>query len=129
MTIRRAPSITSTTVETTRVSKRLSPGQNGSKRFLAEYGDTLVCVRYRQDSRKRYTTVEIIVDQRDLPPPGTRLEDFVTISIDYREKDLRARAKTEGARWDADRRRWIMSRAAARKLGLEGRIEPQQDGQ
>ena len=47
-----------------KINKRLAPGQNGTKRYLNQYGNALVCVRYRQDQSQRYTTVEIVVDQR-----------------------------------------------------------------
>jgi hypothetical protein len=31
----------------------LFPGQNGTKRLVEQYGDHLVCVRYRYDAEKR----------------------------------------------------------------------------
>jgi hypothetical protein len=42
----------------------LAPGQNGTKKLLARYGDRLVCVRYRYDSERavRHKTVELIVE-------------------------------------------------------------------
>ncbi len=46
-----------------RTRAKLRPGQRGTKRWLARYGEQLVRVRYRYDAQqcKRYTTVEIIV--------------------------------------------------------------------
>ncbi|HEX9874022.1 MAG TPA: hypothetical protein VGA43_06645 [Deferrimonas sp.] len=48
----------------TRVS--LKPGDKGTRQLLAEYGDKLVCVRYRYDpkERMRYKTVELIIDAK-----------------------------------------------------------------
>jgi hypothetical protein len=45
----------------------LKPGHRGSKKLLAEYGERLLCVRYRYDDekRKRYKTVELIVAESD----------------------------------------------------------------
>ncbi|GMQ87779.1 MAG: hypothetical protein BMS9Abin08_0987 [Gammaproteobacteria bacterium] len=42
------------------VKATLLPGANGTKALLREYGDQLVCVRYRYDKKrhKRYKTVE-----------------------------------------------------------------------
>ncbi len=39
---------------------KLKPGQNGTKKYAAQYGDALVCVRYRYDEQKRkqYQAVE-----------------------------------------------------------------------
>jgi hypothetical protein len=44
---------------------KLKPGQKGTKKLAAEYGDALVCVRYRYDraSCMRAKTVEIIVEK------------------------------------------------------------------
>jgi hypothetical protein len=46
-----------------RVRLKLKPGQRGTKHLSRQYGDRLVCVRYRYDeeTKKRYTTVELIV--------------------------------------------------------------------
>ena len=43
------------------VGLHLKPGQRGTKRLLAEYGDRLVCVRYRYDAErnKRFKTVAL----------------------------------------------------------------------
>ena len=48
----------------------LHPGQDGAKRMQAQYGDRLVCVRYRYDERrqKRFKTVELIVEESDWAP-------------------------------------------------------------
>ena len=105
------------------VSKRLTPGQNGTKRLQAEYGNALVCVRYRLDGRKRYTTVELVIDEQELPPPATRLQDIVAVTIGYQERALRDQAKKLGAHWDAERRVWLMPRSTAKAIGLEARIQ------
>lgn len=106
-----------------RVSKRLLPGQNGTKRPQSEYGNALVCVRYRQDGQKRYTTIELVIDEQELPPRATRLQDIVAVAICYQERELRAEAKKSGAHWDAERRAWLMPRSTAKALGIEGRIQ------
>ncbi|MCU0493482.1 MAG: hypothetical protein MUD01_17995 [Chloroflexaceae bacterium] len=53
-----------------RTRLKLRPGQRGTKKLLAVYGDQLLCVRYRYDeeSRKRFKTVELIVDIADWQP-------------------------------------------------------------
>ena len=52
----------------------LTPGQKGTKKFLERYGKQLICVSYRYDDqrRKRFTTVEIIVEESDWSPPESR---------------------------------------------------------
>jgi hypothetical protein len=46
---------------------KLKPGQKGTKRLTGEYGDSLVCVRYRYDAEtgKGYETAEIVVSEAD----------------------------------------------------------------
>lgn len=43
----------------------LKPGQKGTKKLVAEYGDRLIAVRYRYDlsRQRRYKTVELIVEE------------------------------------------------------------------
>jgi len=43
----------------------LQPGQSGTKELVEQYGDRLVCVRYRYDAtrRRRFKTVELIVEE------------------------------------------------------------------
>ena len=45
-------------------------GAEGTKQLLAQYGDRLICVRYRYDARrkKRLKTVEFVVAERDCEP-------------------------------------------------------------
>jgi len=49
----------------------LKPGRKGTKQLLAQYGDRLVCVRYRHDTqqKKRFKTVELIVAEWAWEPP------------------------------------------------------------
>ncbi|MEA2570769.1 MAG: hypothetical protein QOI24_2770 [Acidobacteriota bacterium] len=73
----------------------LKPGRPGTKRLLTEYGDRLVCVRYRYDDERkiRCKTVELIVDEITWPPlpPAQHLqpEDIVSINVEPSEKGLR----------------------------------------
>ena len=45
---------------------KLKPGQKGTKKLAEEYGDALVCVRYRYDEAKqvRHKTIELIVESK-----------------------------------------------------------------
>jgi len=48
------------------MSKKLNPGQLGTKRLVSQYGARLMCARYRYDAAqgKRFKTVELIIPQR-----------------------------------------------------------------
>ncbi|QTA91774.1 Uncharacterized protein dnm_078480 [Desulfonema magnum] len=52
------------------IRRNLKPGQKGTKKLAEIYGDSLVCVRYRYDEKrkKRLKTVEIIIDETDWKP-------------------------------------------------------------
>jgi len=52
---------------TPRVRLHLKPGQKGTKQLLAQYGDRLICVRYRYDAqrKKRFNTkFELVINLR-----------------------------------------------------------------
>jgi hypothetical protein len=106
-----------------RTRLKLKPGQRGTKRLLAEYGERLLCVRYRYDeaTRKRYKTIELIVDIVDWEPK-TRPDTIVGISVEYREADIRQRVKQAGGKWNPVARQWRIRYATAVALGLEDRI-------
>jgi hypothetical protein len=46
------------------------PGQKGTKKLVKRFGDRLIFVRYRYDihRQRRYTTVELIVDEQPWAP-------------------------------------------------------------
>ena len=105
--------------DATRVIKRLLPDQPGERRWAGEFGDRLVCVRYRLDARrqKRQTTVEIVVDEAP-----TLASVQVGVRVGWAEKDLRQRAKAAGGTWDSMAGLWLMPLAVARQIGLTDRI-------
>jgi len=120
------------------VTKRLAPGKNGTKRYVNRFGERLLFVRYRQDrqAQKRYTTVELIVDEQTLIPQVPRNKaifplatENVYVKIEYHETALRQKAKQHGAIWLVEQKRWKMRRRDAEKLGLLERIEEIVDDQ
>ncbi len=91
------------------VKSKLLPGENGTRGLLKQYGEQLVCVRYRYDQkrRKRYKKVALIVDEKDWLPeiriPATRRVYF---SIGYDETGLRELVKQAGGYWNSANRAW-----------------------
>ena len=105
------------------ISKTLKPGKMGTKRFLKQYGDKLVCVRYRinKQTKKRYTTVEIIVDER--PYIEQTIEVIVWLKIGFMNKDgMVKKLLASGATWLVEQQAWETEYETAKKLGLEKRI-------
>lgn len=109
-----------------RIRLTLHPGQNGAKQLQAQYGDRLVCVRYRYDAqrRKRFKTVELIIEERDWQPEESQraAARMVGVHIAAAEVELRGRIKQAGGRWDAQRRVWEVRHDQAVALGLTKRI-------
>ena len=61
--------------------------RKGTKQLLEQYGDRLVCVRYRHDAqqKKRFKTVELIVAEWAWEPPAPRIpaDQIVTLRIGF----------------------------------------------
>jgi len=111
----------------------LRPGSKGTKKLTEEYGDKLVCVRYRYDevARKRYKTVEIIIDevhwdtgrrQMKREPENRRPQNIVGLQVGFPEKAIRVAVKEAGGVWDSGMRLWLIAEGDARRLNLEARI-------
>ena len=108
----------------TRVVKRLNPSQPGAMKLTRRYGDALVCVRYRHtaDGTHRYTTVELVVDDGLVAHRVSPDETIVFVRFAFDDVKRRRCALSQGARWDARRRVWSMTVAAAKRLGWVKRI-------
>lgn len=102
------------------VAKKLSPAAPGAKRLALRYGGALVCARYREDGARgqRLTTVELIVDERPMPPPAA-------VRVAFEETELRGAVKAVGGIWDAKRTLWVLPAAAIRTLKPQNRIVPE----
>lgn len=89
------------------VTATLSPGKNGTRALLREYGEQLICVRYPHDPKKhkRYYTVERVVEEKDRFP-DTRIPAHQRVDIrpGYGERELRELVKQAGGYWNPDRK-------------------------
>jgi len=103
----------------------LKPGQKGTKKLMARYGDALLCVRYRYDKDRgvRMKTVELVVEEKAWPAP-TRFgpAEIVPVVVGYTERDLRDLLKSAGGKWDPKERVWHVAYASIRGTELEKRI-------
>jgi hypothetical protein len=110
------------------MSKKLNPGQPGTKRLVNQYGARLVCVRYRYDAAqgKRFKTIELIIEEELWQPPSRPFQDeeIVTIRIGFDEVNWRTRVKAAGGKWNPNLKLWEIEYGKVRKLGLTARIEP-----
>ena len=108
------------------VRLHLRPGQKGTKGLLAQYGDRLICVRYRYDAqrRRRLKTVELVVAERYLEPPPPRFahDQIVGLRVAFAEAAVRDRVKQAGGTWNPERRVWQLRYDRVVDLGLSRRI-------
>lgn len=104
----------------------LKPGQKGTKRLTEQYGDALVCVRYRVDAQRGVTlkTVELVADERPCRSGRKRQDgELVSVAVAYGEAALRNRLKSLGGRWRPAEKLWQIPYGAIRGMEeLEGRI-------
>ena len=109
-----------------RTRLHLKPRQKGTKQLLAQYGDRLVCVRYRYDAQqeKRFKTVELIVAEREWDPPASRFADdaIVGVRVGFAEVEIRDQVKRAGGKWNRGRKVWELRYAQVVALKLESRI-------
>jgi hypothetical protein len=105
------------------VTKKLAPDQPGAKKLAQRHGAQLVCVRYRQDveAGRRYTTVELVVDEGPMPI-DKRTPAFVFVRVAYNDLAMRQTIAKHGGVWDERRRVWRMHQDAVLALQLHGQV-------
>lgn len=101
----------------------LRPGARGTKRLQARFGNELMFVRYRYDAgvRRRYKTIELIVDERRWLPRHLR-DILVGIRLAFNERDMRLHILRCGGQWDPAHQCWELRLEDADHLGLIDRI-------
>jgi hypothetical protein len=102
-----------------RVLRTLSNRQAGALKLAARYGDALICVRHRCDAHgtRRYTTVELIVDEATIQKrrPASSL---VELRIPFGDQELRQRVMAHGGLWHPTRKTWHLTYAKTKALGV-----------
>src|SRR5713101_1352587 len=104
----------------------LHPDQRGAKQLLAQYGNRLVCVRYRYDEhrKKRFKTVESIVEEREWEPHTYQrsAESLVYVRVAWPEVEVRRQVKRAGRKWHPQHGVWELRYDRVVALRLEERI-------
>ncbi len=99
----------------------MNPGERGAIKLTRLHGDTLLCVRYREnpDRTERITTIELVVERAVIQK---RSDTVVAFKIKPEERDLQRRALALGARYDSTTKLWKLARREVLRLGLRHRI-------
>lgn len=108
------------------IRSTVHPGQRGTKKLFAQYGDRLVCVRYRYDEQRqrRFKTIEVIVEEEAWTPFQAPLPADAEVSFRVAPAELRLRQQVKhvGGRWDPRRQVWTVRYTQAVALGVTERI-------
>jgi len=109
-----------------RTRLKLKPGQRGTIKLHRQYGDQLVCVRYRYDEKqkKRFKTIELIVDEVpwEPKPQSSQPNEEVYIRLEPSDEAMRERVKQAHGRWNLNRKLWALPYQTVLKLGLTDKI-------
>lgn len=103
----------------------VKPGQKGAMRLTEQYGDKLLCVRYRYDETRgvRLKTVEIVVEERPWQPPFRFMdEDLAPVVVGFEETTLREKLRKARAKWDPEAKIWLVAYGKIRGTELEAKI-------
>jgi len=108
---RAAPPRCSSGPSAPRVGLHLRPGHKGTNELVAQYGDRLICVRYRYDAqrKKRFKTVD---------PPRFAHDHIVGLRVAFADVAVRDQVKRAGGTWNPDRRVWQVRYDRVIALGL-----------
>lgn len=110
-----------------KVVRTIRAGEAGSQKFLRQYGENLVAVRYRKSSALNtlFTTIELIVDTRDASPrTADNPRRWVAVRVNFDEFELRNSIKNHGGRWSVKEKVWVLEYSQAVVLNLNARIIP-----
>jgi hypothetical protein len=107
--------------------KTLKPDQNGTNAMLDQYGEQLICVRYRCDRahQLRLKTVELIVESAPWIHSADQIapDAIVGIKVAFAEADLQRQVKQAGGKWNRECRLWDIRYDQVVALKLTERIE------
>ena len=110
----------------------LQPDQDGAKQLRNQYGDRLVCVRYRYDEMKkrRWKTVELIVEESDWEPPVPEWQEdtLVALQVAVQERGVRQQVKAAGGKWNPRDVVWELPYGQVMALGLTDRVVSKAEG-
>lgn len=109
-----------------KTTRTLWPGKPGTKKFVTQYGQHLVCVRHRYDGATlmRHTTVEVIVDTVSVVPGARRIphNKIMFLRVQYGEVEVGKAIKAAGGSWNAQKKLWELAYKQVKALNLTDRI-------
>ncbi len=106
--------------------KTLIAGKPGTKKWLKEFGEKLICVRYKYDSerKRKIKTVELVIEDEPWEINNERIpaNKIVNIRIDYGEIQLGKLLRSAGGKWNRGKKLWELPYREVVSLDLVERI-------
>ena len=110
------------TFTNTKSGRKLRPGEPGTKKLLARYGDDLFCVRYRYDSagKRKLKTVELIVAETPWQPAAEKIppQQMMRLWIPYDDLELQSEVQAARGKWNEQQQAWELAYREVIELGL-----------
>ena len=96
-----------------KIKRVVKPGQPGTKKLVQQYGDNLICVRYRYDAenQRMLKTIELIIANEPWQRNSQKIpkHKIVNLRIAVDEGELRNRVKKAGGKWDPQKQAWRLA--------------------
>jgi hypothetical protein len=109
-----------------RSGKTIKPGQPGTKKWIDQFGEKLVCVRYKYDfqRKRKLKTVELIVEEEtwNLDKDRIPANKLVGVKVEFGEIQTGRLVRSAGGRWNRKKKLWELSYQQVIALGLDDRI-------
>lgn len=109
-----------------RSGKTIKPGHPGTKKWIEQFGEKLVCVRYKYDFQRKIKlkTVELIVAEEpwDINKDRIPANKLVGVKVKYGEIETGRIVRAAGGRWNRKKKLWEISYQQVIALGLDDRI-------
>jgi len=106
--------------------KTIISGQPGTQKWIKEYGESLVCVRYKYDlqHKRKLKTVELVVENEpwDLDKNRVPANKIIGVKVQFGEIKLGRLVREAGGIWNRQKKLWEIPYREAVNLGLEDRI-------
>jgi len=106
--------------------KTMRPGDPGSKKWINQFGEPLVCIRYRYDAKRKMKvkTVELIVEEKPYQFKCRKIphNKQVKIKVKYGEKQLGVLVRNAGGTWNKKEKVWELPYSQVKALGLAHRM-------
>ena len=106
--------------------KTLYAGQPGTKKWIEKFGQELICVRYKYDTKRKIKlkTVELIAEEKPWKTDKKKIHPNKTVllRVEYGEIHIGRLVRAAGGRWNRDKKLWELPYREATELGLTDRI-------